>query len=219
MAKAGNASGLLAFMRSLSHSDFRTCSKQLGERILPELADSATYWALFSKVVPAHSKAFLGTFLKAAVARSKNGALALLENEALLKSFAEKASAIDQRKTLEALLPAARQTEEADLLLRLFSPREETARIEQLLAQPDTPVICYALFRELRKHDGNIPLLRRAALRLMQKATPNAFKMARIIQAYFGLENLPGTLSLRLEPYELSLLEQGEESFLRMLRK
>ncbi len=219
MAKAGNASGLLLMMRSMSNSAFRTCGKLLGERVLPELPKSQTYWALFAAMVPAQPRAYLGTFLKAAVARYAKGTLDLLDNVQSVEEFAANASAIDKRKALEALLPVVAKSEEVDLLLRLFAPQDSTSRIDLLLAQPDHAVICFALFGELRRNDADHALLRRTALRLMQKTSPNAFNMARIIQAYFGLEALPGTLSLRLEPYELSSLEQGEAAFYRILRK
>ncbi len=219
MAKAGNASGLLLMMRSMSNSAFRACGKELGERVLPELPDSHIYWTLFAAMVPAQPRAFLGTFLKAAAARYTKGTLDLLDNAQQVEKFAATASVIDKRKTLDALLPVVKKSEEIEFLLRLFAPQESTARLDLLLAQPDHTAMCYVLFKELRQHDADHALLRHAALRLMQKATPNAFKMARIVQAYFGLEELPGTLSLRLEPYELSSLEQGEEAFCRMLRK
>ncbi len=219
MAKARNASGLLLMMRSMSHSAFRACGKELGERVLPELPDSQTFWTLFVAMVPTQPRAYLGTFLKAAVARYAKGTLGLLRNAPLIEEFAASASAIDKRKMLDALLPIVKDTDEIELLLHLFAPQESASRIDLLLAQPDRPAICYVLFGELRQHDADQALLRRTALRLMQKTSPNAFKMARIVQSYFGLEELPGTLSLRLEPYELSSLEQGEEAFYRILRK
>ncbi len=219
MAKARNASGLLLMMRSMSNSAFRACSRELGERVLPELPDSQTYWALFVAMVPTQPRAYLGTFLKAAAKRYTKGTLDLLRNATQVEEFAASASAIDKRKTIDVLLPIVKDTEEIKMLLRLFAPQESTSRIDLLLVQPDRPAICYVLFGELRQHDADQALLRRTALRLMQKTSPNAFKMARIVQAYFGLGELPGTLSLRLEPYEFSSLEQGEEAFYRMLRK
>ena len=51
----------------------------------------------------------------------------------------------------------------------------------------------------------------------MQKGTRLSFRLAAIVQDYFGLEPLPGQLSLHLKPYELSQLERSESSFLNIL--
>ena len=41
--------------------------------------------------------------------------------------------------------------------------------------------------------------------------------MAYIIQDYFGLERLPATFSLHLQPYQYSRLEQSYDEFCQLL--
>ena len=70
LAAADDADGLRDYLLSLSASTFRTAGSMLADEVL--LAHSAHFWHLFSVIVPAHAKAFLGTFLKVAVALYKS---------------------------------------------------------------------------------------------------------------------------------------------------
>lgn len=42
--------------------------------------------------------------------------------------------------------------------------------------------------------------------------------MASLIREYFGLDEVKGTFSLRLRPYQLSHIETSYESFLDIMR-
>jgi hypothetical protein len=120
-------------------------------------------------------------------------------------------STIDCRKVLEALLPLAKKHEEITFLLRHF-----TADVQQriaLLLRITTLPAAYALFQEMKTMEEDTSLLRSTCLALMKRGDARAFRLASLCVSYFGLEELPGTFSLTLQPYELSRLDQSYETF------
>ncbi|MBR1732553.1 MAG: hypothetical protein IJ729_02275 [Alloprevotella sp.] len=210
---AGDAEGLLACLRSLSNTDFRTAGYLLAETLLPALA-GADFWKFFLNLVPADPKAYLGTFLKAAVSLYRCGDLSL--DAPQLETFAAKASTIDGRKILETLLPVVAAPHEVNRLLALYCEDRPQARIAFLLRTATAPCY-YELFRNFRQLDHLPELLRRYCLQLMSRGDKLSFNLASITQAYFGLPGLPGTFSLRLEHYQLSRLDENFESFRKIL--
>ena len=216
MARDADSEAMLSFLRSLSNADFRAAGVVMAEDVLVSACSDVGFWHLFANVVSASPKAFLGTFLKAAVKRYRAGSLTLNRDVEPLCRFACQASAIDCKKVFEAFLPVLRKGCEVDCLLALFGPEDAEGRMA-LLLNFDTRPTTYVLFQELRKADMDAPSVRALALKLMQKGTRLSFRLAAIVQDYFGLEPLPGQLSLHLKPYELSQLERSESSFLKIL--
>ena len=209
---------LLDHFKAMSHGQFRMASTALADSaLLSENCSEENYWKVFAGIVPTNPKAFLGTFLKAAVRRYEEGGLHIsLSPE--LQSFAAQASPIDKRKVMDAFLPKVKTSEEVDVLLRLFVTGEPKDRVNALL-KVDTAVACYCLFRELRQQEGEDALIHQTALSLMRRQTKHGYNLASMIQAYFGLAPLPGSFSLRLNPYELSQLERSEEEFMKILKR
>ena len=204
MARDADSEAMLSFLRSLSNADFRAAGVVMADDVLVSACSDVGFWHLFANVVSASPKAFLGTFLKAAVKRYRAGSLTLNRDVEPCK------------KVFEAFLPVLRKGCEVDCLLALFGPEDAEGRIA-LLLNFDTRPTTYVLFQELRKADMDAPSVRALALKLMQKGTRLSFRLAAIVQDYFGLEPLPGQLSLHLKPYELSQLERSESSFLKIL--
>lgn len=214
----GKLSELLEAFPRMSHGEFRAVSERLAnDALLSNNCSEENYWKLFAGIVPTNSKAFLGTFLKAAVRRYDEGGLHVTPMPAL-QAFADQASPIDKRKVMDALLPKVKTSAEVSVLIRLFAADEPKDRVKALL-KVDTAVACYCLFRELRQLEGDDALIHQTALSLMRRQTRHGYNLASMIQAYFGLDPLPGTFSLRLNPYELSLLERSEEEFMKILKR
>lgn len=209
---------LLDYFKGMSHGQFRIASMALAnEALLSRNCSEENYWRVFAGIVPTNPKAFLGTFLKAAVHRYDEGSLHITLSPEL-QGFAAQASPIDRRKVMEAFLPRVKTSEEVNVLLSLFVAGEPQDRVNALL-KVDSAVVCYCLFRELRQQEGDDALIHQTALSLMRRQTKHGYNLASMIQAYFGLDPLPGTFSLRLNPYELSLLERSEEEFMKILKR
>ena len=213
-ALQGGPEALAALLQELRNADFRTAGYLLGEKLLPAL-DSAAFWALFVAIVPQHPKAYLGTFLKASATLYRAGRLNL--GDARFASFAAAASPVDCRKTLEALLPVARTADDCALLMRLFGHGAGRLQNAQMLVAAGTPMAYYELLQELRRGDGSADDERAVCLALLRRGDSRSFRMARLVQAYFGLEELPATFSFHVENYQLSRLEGDYEQFLKML--
>lgn len=213
LISAGDIVALRTYVMGLNNTEFRTAGYLLSDVILPTL-DGATYWKVFSILVPTNSKAFLGTFLKAAVYQFKAGTLTL--SRETLSNFAAVATNIDKRKTLEALLPVMWQAEEVHLLLDLFCGGNLKSCLAFLVNQ-DTVACYFELFRQMKQLEGQTEDLQHYTMLMMRKGTKRAFNMAAIVKAYFGLDTLPGTFSLHLEAYQLSRLDSSYEAFCHLL--
>lgn len=210
-----NARGMLGALSSLTVSEFRTAGYLLAAELLPQLSDHS-FWSFFLTIVPINPKAYLGTFLKAAVIIYKQKNLSLSEQS--LKDFAQNATPIDSQKTLEAFLPALRTPEEVELLLRVFSSYNVDAA-SPLLQRAGTTQAYYILFKLLKTADSRPLLLRRNVLALMKRGDKISFNLASILCQYFDLRDIPGCFSLCLHPYELGRLDQGFEIFNKMLNR
>lgn len=205
---------LLALLAGLSNTDFRTSGYLLAEELLPAVPGSAVFWTFFCGVVPADSRAYLGTFLKAAVRMYAAGRLEL--SEACLADFARRATPIDRRKVLEALLPVVRTDGEVFTLLALFCEDKPEAKAAFLL-KAGTLVCYYRLFQVLKMLDAGSDTLRRYVLLLMRRGDRLSFNMAGAVCRYFDIHDQPGTFSLRLPPYQLSRLDDSFDSFSKIL--
>ena len=207
--QAGDIKGLQDILANLKSMDFKTAGFLLAEEVLPTLEEQA-FWKCFLAIVPTNAKAYLGTFLKAAIALHKQGRLTLTSEA--LEAYAQTGiTPIDCRKVLEALLPLARGHEEIAFLLHCF-----TSDVQQriaLLLRINTLPAAYTLFREMKTQEEDLALLRSTCLALMKRGDARAFRLASLCVSYFGLEAIPGTFSLTLQPYELSRLDQSYETF------
>ena len=207
--QAGDVQVLQEMLASLKSMDQKTAGYILAEEMLPSL-EEARFWENFLAIVPTNPKAYLGTFLKGAVALYQRGQLSLT-SEALQTYSQTSISAIDCRKVLEAFLPIARHHEEIAYLLKLFTS-DIQQRLSLLLRITSLPA-AYALFQEMKTQEEDLDLLRNTCLALMKRGDSRAFRLASICVSYFGLESIPGTFSLTLHPYELSRLDQSYETF------
>ena len=54
---------------------------------------------------------------------------------------------------------------------------------------------------------------------LMKKGDSRSFNLACILKQYFGLADISGQFSLRIQDYELSRLDQGYDYFVKMMNK
>ena len=211
--EAGDGTALLETLNNLSAADFRTAGYLLADNLLSEYPQH--FWQFFLTIVPTKPKAYLGTFLKACIIlyRKDNSLL----NFTALQVFAnEYATPIDEKKCLEQLIPALQTEEEVERLLDIFQPATAKARAIVLL-KAGTPISYYLLFKTLQTADENNETLRDYCLYLMKKGDSISFNMAVILRSFFDLPSLPGTFSLKLEPYQLSRLNESYENFYKLL--
>lgn len=212
--ESGHPEQLAAVMTQLSHSESRTAGYLLSEELLTEVLPAGEFPTWFLSVVPLSPKAYLGTFLKAALRIYAYGNLSLSDKR--WEEYAEAASAIDKKKWLEAFLPKARNTEDVARLLQLFSSGTPEGCGPYLLQAGTTPAY-YHLFCELRKQADDTDFITRYYYALVKKGDKHSYNLASIIKQYFGMVQLKGNFSLRIQPWELSRLELTPETFAKIL--
>jgi len=199
---------LLKLLDSFSNSQFRTAVYMLGERYALELPADG-FWRLFSVLLQRDSKAFLIVMLKALVQRIEKGE-ASIEDEGF-KNLCQIMNEVDRQKTLQFLLPYLKDEEQVRYLFRCFS-MEANEWIPYLIKVNTLPC-AFVLFSSLRYIEHERDYLVRIAYYLMKRGDGLSFNLASLMKAYFGLEELKGTFSLQLKPFELARLETSYKAF------
>ena len=199
---------LLELLDSFSNSQFRTAVYMLGEKYALELSADG-FWRLFSVLLQRDSKAFLIVMLKALAQRMEKGE-ASIEDEGF-KNLCHIMNEVDRQKTLQFLLPYLKDEEQVRYLFRCFS-MEANEWIPYLIKVNSLPC-AFVLFSSLRYIEHERDYLVRIAYYLMKRGDGLSFNLASLMKAYFGLEELKGTFSLQLKPFELARLETSYKAF------
>ncbi len=215
---------LLSYLNSLSNAQFRHAGKELSERILVEV-DTHCFWAVFTTLFRHDRKAYLGTLLKALSTRITRSTLNTentpTEPDALwgddFVTLCRELTETDRKKVLFALLPLLAFPEPAERLLRQCSLTEASTWIPYLL-QVRTAPCAFLLLKSLRYVEHDRALLIRTCHFLIKDGDGFSFNLAALMRTYFGLEEVRGTFSLDLKPYQLARIEQNYEAFLEAMR-
>ncbi len=208
---------LSSYLETLSNAQFRHASKELGERILVEV-DTPCFWAVFTTLFRCNRKAYLGTLLKALTTRiskcpSETGSLWSDAFVTLCRELTE----TDRKKILLALLPHLQSPSLAECLFRQCGLTESSAWTPFLL-QVKTAPCAFLLLKSLHYVEHDRALLIRTCHYLIKAGDALSFNLASLIRASFGLEEVRGTFSLTLKPYQLSRIEQNYDAFLEAFR-
>ena len=174
---------------------------------MTELSD-ADFWALTQVLISYHPKAFLVTLLKSVGQRGMN-----VHSEAFaVFCHSLRGNELDVQKTLLQLLPLAHRPEAMEHLFHLLAVDDRERRIPYLIRTATLPAF-YLLFHTLKYVEHDRSLLIRTVYFLMKRGDDASFNLASLLKAYFGLDEVHGTFSLRIEPYQLARLEGSFEAF------
>lgn len=207
--QAGDAEGLVSWLDSSSRSEQRTAGYMLGERLLLDCS-SEVYWKMTEALVHYDSRAYLITLMKAFLLRLEQGTASLSD-----KPFARLAATfneVERQKVALLLLPALqtpKQVEQLFSVLGIAKGREQMVYLVRI----DTLPCLFLLLRSLRYIEHDRAEVLQVARQLMKRGTGGSFNLASIVKVAFGLDELSGTFSLRLQPYQISRLEQSYEAF------
>lgn len=200
--------GLVSLLNSFSNSQFRTAVYMLGERYSQELPAEG-FWRLFSVLLQKDAKAFLVVMLKAMIERLENGDVSI--NDEGFKELCCMMNEVDRQKTLHLLLPYLKDDVQVRGLFQCFSM--EAQEWIPYLIKVNTLPCAFVLFSSLRYIEHERDYLVRVAYYLMKRGDGLSFNLASLMKAYFGLEELKGTFSLQLKPFELARLENSYKAF------
>lgn len=199
---------LPSYLSGLTNAQFRTAGYLLGEQVMPAL-EKEDFWSLLTLLYNYNAKAFLVTCMKAATQRV--GEFGDAEAEGVWKILSH--NEIDAQKALLTLLPVMH--EEVELAQHMLNVMigDKPEKLIGILLRIDTPAAAFLLLRAMRQVEHDHDLLVRATYYLIKRGDALSFNLASLFKAYFGLDEVRGTFSLRIEPFELARLETNYEAF------
>lgn len=201
------------YLGTLSNAQFRTAGYMLGEVFMPKLPTD-DFWALADVLVTYNSKAFLVTVLKSWIS-THPAPCSLTPVPSFFASL--RGHAEDVRKALFVLLPVLSSPSEIEGLLQVMDVRDAQVRINAYL-HSITPATAFLLLRTLHEVEDDRALLVRITYFLMKMGDNLSFNLASAIRSFFGLEEVKGTFSLRLQPYQLSHVIADFDAFKKVVK-
>ena len=207
--QTGDAEELVRLLSSFSRSEQRTAGYMLGERLLLD-CPVELYWKMTEALVRHESKAYLITLMKTFLVRLKRGTASLSDES--FKRLGAGFNEVERQKVALLILP---ELDTPKLVEQFFSVMLIPKGREQMvyLVRVDTLPCLFLLLRSLRYIEHDRVEVLKVARQLMKRGTGPSFNLASIIKVAFGLEELTGTFSLRLQPYQIARLEQSYEAF------
>lgn len=221
---ADDPEALLLYLKSLSNSQFRRASAELGEHVLVEVGTDC-FWSVFQTLFRDNRKAYLGTLLKALATRIANENTSsntiTAETDAFdnedFAALCNEMNETDRKKLLLSILPHLHSPALAERFFRQCGLMESSTWIPFLL-QVRTAPCAFLLLKSLRYVEHDRALLIRTCHFLIKNGDCISFNLASLMRASFGLEEVKGTFSLNLKPYQLNRIEQNYDAFLSVIR-
>ena len=207
--QTGDSEGLVRLLDSFSRSEQRTAGYMLGEHLLLD-CPTELYWQMTEALVRYDSRAYLITLMKTFLLRWEQGAASISD-----KPFARLAASfndVERQKVALLLLPALVSPGQVEQLFRVLGVAKGREQMVYLV-RVDTLPCLFLLLRSLRYIEHDRTEVLKVARQLMKRGTGGSFNLASIIKVAFGLDELQGTFSLRLQPYQIARLEQSYEAF------
>lgn len=207
--KDADSEGLVRLLSSFSRSEQRTAGYMLGERLLLD-CPVELYWQMMEALVCYDSKAYLITLMKTFLLRLSRGTASLSDVPfgRLVAGFNE----VERQKVALLLLPELEQPKQVEHLFQLLGLAKGREQLVYLI-RVDTLPCLFLLLRSLRYVEHDRAEVLKVARQLMKRGSGSSFNLASIVKVAFGLDELSGTFSLRLQPYQIARLEQSYEAF------
>lgn len=207
--KDADSDGLVRLLSSFSRSEQRTAGYMLGERLLLD-CPAELYWQMTEALVCYDSKAYLITLMKTFLLRLSRGTASL--SDVPFGRLAAGFNEVERQKVALLLLPELEQPKLVEQLFQLLGLAKGREQLVYLI-RVDTLPCLFLLLRSLRYVEHDRAEVLKVARQLMKRGSGSSFNLASIVKVAFGLDELSGTFSLRLQPYQIARLEQSYEAF------
>lgn len=207
--KDADSEGLVRLLSSFSRSEQRTAGYMLGERLLLD-CPAELYWQMTEALVCYDSKAYLITLMKTFLLRLSRGTASL--SDVTFGRLAAGFNEVERQKVALLLLPELEQPKQVEQLFQLLGLAKGREQLVYLI-RVDTLPCLFLLLRSLRYVEHDRAEVLKVARQLMKRGSGSSFNLASIVKVAFGLDELSGTFSLRLQPYQIARLEQSYEAF------
>lgn len=205
----GDIEAVKASLNKLSSSAFRSAEGQV-RQIMMGLSNDR-FWEVYCGLLKYRKHSFLSCILSVGhLARS--GQLSYdCQGARELRTWIQSVSPESARKIASMALTKLTDWTQVVGLLRTLGG-EEAELWAPMLLKEGTVMSYYVLFGLLRRTENN-ELVQKCIQLLMKSGNDLSFNMASILTHYFGVEGVNAVFSLKLEPYELSYIEQSYENF------
>lgn len=207
--KEADSEGLVRLLSLFSRSEQRTAGYMLGERLLLD-CPAELYWQMTEALVCYDSKAYLITLMKTFLLRLRQGTASL--SDVPFGRLAAGFNEVEKQKVALLLLPELEQPKQVEHLFQLLGLAKGREQLVYLI-RVDTLPCLFLLLRSLRYVEHDRAEVLKVARQLMKRGSGSSFNLASIVKVAFGLDELSGTFSLRLQPYQIARLEQSYEAF------
>lgn len=220
LANEGDWHKMAAYLEALTNSAFRAASDILADSVLPQLA-AEDFWECFNVIALSDTKAYLMTFMKAAVVKYTMGTLDFNNKRFVAFALSTRGleTSLDRQKTLKKLLPVLTTHAQIEGVLDAFCESDIDMKLKYLIQADESKPGYYAIFKLLRMLDSPADVTKNYLLHILRRSTPMAFNFVSMMRDYFGIESLNAQYSLRLQPYELSRLETSYDEFVKSLSR
>jgi hypothetical protein len=207
--KDADSEGLVRLLSSFSRSEQRTAGYMLGERLLLD-CPAELYWQMTEALVCYDSKAYLITLMKTFLLRLSRGTASL--SDVPFGRLGAGFNEVERQKVALLLLPELEQPKQVEQLFQLLGLAKGREQLVYLI-RVDTLPCLFLLLRSLRYIEHDRAEVLKVTRQLMKRGSGSSFNLASIVKVAFGLDELSGTFSLRLQPYQIARLEQSYEAF------
>lgn len=205
--------GLDRQFNKMSNSEFRRSETIVRETLAH--VDNDLFWKAYLHLLQYRRQSFLVCILSIERLARTDEISFSCEAAQALSLWVRQESSESVPKILRMTIPILTTERQIEDLLRLFDVTDEREWI-YILVKEDTPLAYYMLFKALRTVDDK-NLVYQCCVALMKKNNDMAYNMASILKHYFGIDELKAALSLLIEPYELSYIEQNYDNFNHVL--
>ena len=203
--------GLLVMLQKLSNSELRRAERIVREEILACM-DNSSYWKTFRFFVLFRPQGYLPCISSIKHLADDDS---LDFNNEDVAAISETLSEENISKLIGMAVAHLNSVEQITSLFDAFKFHNDSSCASVLIKQ-NKPVCYYMLFTTLKRHSDR-KLCVSCVKYLLHRQTDMAYNMASILINYFGLHEIKGHLSLRIEPYEISYIDKSVENFFYML--
>ena len=206
--------GLGRMLRSLSNMEFRRMERVMREEVLTEL-DNEAFWETLLHIIIYKRAGFISG-ATAVGHLATDGTLNFeAEGVRLLYEHLKETDEGSIVKLCNMIMPALQTEAQVMGLWSAFHVENEVMRLTMLL-KVDSPLSYYLIFKTLKLIEDKV-VARKCCMSLIKRQDDRAFNAVCIIKAYFGLDDLPGRFSMKIEPYELSHIDRNYDTFCHVL--
>ena len=200
--------GLRQWLGRLSNSDFRRVERIVREDIMPSL-DNERFWEVFRFFAVYRPQAFLPCI--ASIRHLSDNGTLNFENDDVRK-IAKELPESGISKIVGMALPHLNDENQIEGLFKAFHFNDPFKCVSALIKQ-DSSLAYYILFKILKHNSDKRDLCVKTCQFMMKKNNDISFNMASILREYFGLQEVKGQFSLKVEHFELNYIDKSFDTF------